>query len=405
LTANDSPGRIGEVARRRRRILVCNYEYPPIGGGGGVFTAALVNELARRHDVTVLTSQALDLPRVSFDGDVRIKRVPTVFRTETAVANMPSMFSFLVSALLWSPGFCRRNSFDVVNTHFALPTGPLGQWLANRLQAPNVLTLHGGDLYDPSKRLSPHRHWVFRRAVRSVLQGANALVANSRNTAVHVHDIYGVDRTVRIVPLGISRPALPVGVARAAFGLPEDAFVMVTVGRLILRKQTLQLVRSLAACGVANAHLVVIGDGPEKDDVSREAAECGVASRVHLLGAVSEEDKYGVLSISDVFVSASEHEGFGLVFVEAMASGLPIVCYDDGGQTDFLATGRTGHLVRLNDTAAFAAALRELASSPLLCAEIGAANRQLAEEFFIERCAERYENVFEEAIDRHANPA
>jgi glycosyltransferase involved in cell wall biosynthesis len=187
--------------------------------------------------------------------------------------------------------------------------------------------------------------------------------------------------------------------------LPEDAFVMVTVGRLIPRKQTLQLVRSLAACGVANAHLVVIGDGPEKDDVSGEAAECGVASRVHLLGAVSEEDKYGVLSISDVFVSASEHEGFGLVFVEAMASGLPIVCYDDGGQTDFLATGRTGHLVRLNDTAAFAAALKELASSPLLCAEIGAANRQLAEEFFIERCAERYENVFEEAIDRHANPA
>ena len=61
-------------------------------------------------------------------------------------------------------------------------------------------------------------------------------------------------------------------------------------------------------------------------------------------------DKYAALAIADAFVSTSQHEGFGLVFLEAMACGLPIVCYDRGGQTDFLASGETGFVVQLNDT-------------------------------------------------------
>ena len=71
---------------------------------------------------------------------------------------------------------------------------------------------------------------------------------------------------------------------------------------------------------------------------------------MHVLGQVSDEQKYAALAISDVFVSASQHEGFGLVFLEAMAFGLPVVCYDRGGQTDFLTSGETGAVVRLNDT-------------------------------------------------------
>ena len=158
----------------------------------------------------------------------------------------------------------------------------------------------------------------------------------------------------------------------------------------------------VARSGLANAHLVVIGDGPGQDEIRRSASELGIAGRVHLLGVVSEEDKYRALSIADVFVSASQHEGFGLVFLEALASGLPVVCYDQGGHVDFLATGETGYMVKLNDTAAFAAALQALAGSQERRREIGAANRRKAEGFFIERCAERYEAILEQSIARHA---
>src|SRR5450631_3006667 len=104
------------------RILFCNYEYPPLGGGGGVVMAALARELARRHAVTVLTSGALGLPKESRDGGVRVLRVPVFFRRDLAVANFPSMLAYLPMATLRGIFLRREAAFDVINTHFVVPT-------------------------------------------------------------------------------------------------------------------------------------------------------------------------------------------------------------------------------------------------------------------------------------------
>src|ERR1700680_4513064 len=73
------------------RILFCNYEYPPLGGGGGVVMAAMARSLPQRQDVTVLTSRAAGLPSEGMDANVKVVRVPVFFRRHLAVANMPSM--------------------------------------------------------------------------------------------------------------------------------------------------------------------------------------------------------------------------------------------------------------------------------------------------------------------------
>ena len=121
------------------RILFCNYEYPPLGGGGGVVMAALARQLARRHEVTVLTSRAGDLARArSDDQGVRVVRVPVFFRRQLAVANFPSMLAYLPSGFVRGLSL-RRAAFDVINTHFVVPTGPLGHALARWHRLPNVL--------------------------------------------------------------------------------------------------------------------------------------------------------------------------------------------------------------------------------------------------------------------------
>lgn len=381
------------------RILFCNYEYPPLGGGGGVVMAALARHLARRHEVTVLTSRAGGLAAESDDQGVHVMRVPVFFRRQLAVANFPSMLAYLPSGLARGVSLPRAG-FDVVNTHFVVPTGPLGHALARWHRLPNVLSVHGGDLYDPSKRSSPHLHAPLRSAVRWMLAAADDVIGQSRDTVEHVNNLYGVRRDVGLIPLGIERPATRVAASRATFGLPQDAFVMVTIGRLVARKATTQLVDVLAASAIPNAHLLVIGDGPDAAAVRQRAADLGVAQRVHLPGQVSDADKYAALAIADAFVSTSQHEGFGLVFLEAMACGLPIVCYDRGGQTDFLASGETGFVVRLNDVIAFGHAVRAIHADIYLRRRLGQRNRQLVENYFIDSCAARYENVFAAAIDR-----
>jgi glycosyltransferase involved in cell wall biosynthesis len=382
------------------RILFCNYEYPPLGGGGGVVMAALARELARRHEVTVLTSQACGLAAAESDHGVRVIRVPVFFRKELAVANFPSMLAYLPMAMARGMRLPKRGAFDVVNTHFAVPTGPAGQLLAAYHRVPNVLSIHGGDLYDPSKKLSPHRHALLRFAVRRLLLAADTVVGQSRNTVGHVEQIYGVTRPVKLIPLGIDRPPAVAAVSREEFGLPRDAFVVVTVGRLVARKSTVQLVRALGASQRAAAHLLIVGDGPDGPAIRRAAAELGIADRVHMLGQVSDAEKYRALAAADVFASTSQHEGFGLVFLEAMAFGLPVLCYDHGGQTDFLTTGKTGHVLRLNDFGAFTQAIADMHDNSQRRVDMGRYNQTAVEEYFIDRCAERYEAVFRGAIEQ-----
>jgi glycosyltransferase involved in cell wall biosynthesis len=381
------------------QILFCNYEYPPIGGGGGVVMAAMAAELARRgHDITVLTSRAFGLPADSLEDGVRVVRVPVFFRRQLAVANMPSMAAYLPMGYWRGLKLGRTRAFDIINTHFVVPSGPLGFWLARRLQIPNVLSVHGGDLYDPSKPTSPHRHGFLRAPIASMLTKADAVVAQSRDTAANVARIYGVERPVELVPLGIARPPANVRSQRAVFGIPERAFVMTTVGRLVPRKATPQLAQVLAAAKQRDIYLLIVGDGPDSAELQRAASELGVKDRVKLLGHVTERQKYAALASSDLFVSTSQHEGFGLVFLEAMAFGLPVVCYDRGGQVDFLSTPATGAVIKLNDLAAFTKAVLDLHGSPERRAEIRRHNLAAVETYFIDRCARRYEAIFERAI-------
>jgi L-malate glycosyltransferase len=384
------------------KILFCNYEYPPLGGGGGVVMAALARELARRHTVTILTSRALGLPAESLDGSARVIRTPVFFRKELAVANLPSMLAYLPMAALRGWRLGRSGVFDVINTHFVVPTGPVGHMLSRVYGIPNVLSVHGGDLYDPSKKSSPHRHAWLRAPIRAMLRRADSLVGQSRNTLQQVETIYGVRRETRLIPLGIDRPAVPPRVPRSEFGIPEDSFVMVTVGRVVARKSTLQLVQALRAAERANAHLLIVGDGPDTQSVRKAALEGGVGQRVHFLGQTSEERKYQALGAADIFVSASQHEGFGLVFLEAMACGLPIISYDHGGQTDFLTDGETGFVVPLNDLDRFTRGVVALHDQIEVRGAMAQNNRRRVEDYFIDTCANRYEAEFEAVVRRFA---
>jgi glycosyltransferase involved in cell wall biosynthesis len=380
------------------RILFCNYEYPPLGGGGGVVNAMLAEALAERgHRVVALTSRGLAAPAQSTENGVEVVRVPVFFRKHQSVANLVSMAAYIPQAIRMGIRLLARERFDVINTHFVVPTGPVGDWLSRRSGIPNVLSLHGGDLYDPSKFLSPHRHWPLRLAVRRLLHRADLVVGQSSNTLDNMRRYYAADVDALRIPLGIRRP--PEGTARRSdYAFAEDDVLIAAVGRLVARKAVDQLLDTIAELRAPRLRLLVIGDGPLRDELARQASALGVGDNVRMLGHVDEREKFRILRMCDAYASTSQHEGFGLVFLEAMAAGLPVVCYDNGGQTDFLREGMTGFLVPLNDRRALARAVRRLADDAALRRRIGAHNRAAVEEFFIEHCAERYEAAYSSVI-------
>jgi glycosyltransferase involved in cell wall biosynthesis len=381
------------------RILFCNFEYPPLGGGGGVVNALLAQELAKRHDVTVLTSQALGLPAESAEHGVRVVRAPVFFRRHEAVASVSSMLMFIPSGLRAGKKLLSSQEFDVINTHFVLPSGPVGDRLARFAGIPNILTLHGGDLYDPSKSLSPHQHLWLRMWIRLLLRRSDIVVGQSKNTLENMRRFYTPEIEGLRVPLGIKRRSVTAG-ARAAYGFGDDEFLLVTVGRLVARKAITDLIKVLDKLRQQPVRLLIVGSGPQEMLLKQCCADRGLQDRVSFLGQVEESEKFRILKMSDAYVSTSQHEGFGLVFLEAMACGLPIVCYDHGGQTDFLENRATGYLLPLNDLNAFAASCLKLVSNGEIRQEMSRENLRRIDELYIDHCAGRYEAIFEEAIQR-----
>jgi glycosyltransferase involved in cell wall biosynthesis len=211
------------------RILLCNYEYPPLGGGGGVFTAHLAQELAKQHEVTVLTSQGLGAPLDNVENGVRVVRVPVFLRKQQATASLVSMLSFILVGTREGKKLLKNEKFDVINTHFVLPTGPVGNALARFAGIPNVLLVIGGDIYDPSKFTSPHRHPLLKTWVKRLLRRADLVVGESSDILEKARQYYAPEIEGVLLPYGIQRPEFT-PVPRANFGFAEEDILLVTVG-------------------------------------------------------------------------------------------------------------------------------------------------------------------------------
>jgi glycosyltransferase involved in cell wall biosynthesis len=380
------------------KILMLNYEYPPVGGGGGVVSALIAEELARRHRVCVITSAYRGLTRHEMRAGVEIIRVPVAARHNLDAASLISLLTYPPAAWVATTRLLRRERFDLINSHFAVPTG-VGSLPAAKLAGiPHVLSLHGGDIYDPSKRLSPHRLWILRATVNAILERSDKVVAQSTNTRDNVYRYYHYRGPIELIPLGIRQPRFPPA-TREELGLPSGVFLAVTVGRLVPRKALNVLLTALQSPECADVHLVVVGGGPELDALQRLAQDLSVASRVRFVGRVDEMRKWQVLQASDVYVSSTMHEGFGLVYLEAMAAGLPVITPDHGGQIDFLRDGESGFLVPPAQSASLAQAITRLSAQPELVARMRQHNLRLAPDYSVERCAEAYERLFDGVLE------
>ncbi len=378
------------------KILIINYEYPPLGGGGGIETKDLAVELAKKHEVHVLTTAYRGLPAKEVSGNVIIHRVPVLARKSLPTATLTSLVTFFPAALIYGLFLLPRIRPDIINSHFVIPSGLPAVILSTLFRVPFVLTLIGGDIYDPSKGISPHRHSFLRFVIKRIMRRADKITAISHDTKERAIRYYNAPEGIEVIPLGFVPPILNEKVELKKDGKTH----YVSIGRLVPRKGYFDLLKAFSLMKNKKAELHIIGDGPLLDELRSESDKLGIASQVVLHGRVDEQEKYSILKRCDVYVSASHHEGFGICFLEAMHAGLPIISTNIGGQTDFLVPGKNAYLVPVHDIEKISLLMDKLAQDEAERRKMGDQNGKDVENYYIENTTRRYELIFNDLLEK-----
>lgn len=381
------------------RILILNYEFPPIGGGGATSTFNLTRNLVKLgHEVDVVTMGFREAPaRAVMDG-VQVYRVPC-FRLRKEVCDTREMLTYVVSGLLHASRLAAHRSYDINNTHFIFPTGPIGYGLRRVAGLPYVLTARGSDVpgHNPNRfRLD---HQLLRPVWRHIVRDADAMAAVSNDLKWKIQS-HVPDVPVTVIPNGVSPIGEAAGPTNGVVPPAERARRILVVTRLHEFKGVQYLLQAVARHRL-DYEVNIVGDGPYRSTLEREAAP--IAGQVRFWGWLDrrEAELRDLYHRCGIFVFPSDREGAPAALLEAMSEGLAVIAADSAGVPEVV--GEAGLLVRPRDPEAIADALAHLAQAPGSLADYGHLARERVRanfDWFV--LAERYVQLYREVGTRAA---
>jgi phosphatidyl-myo-inositol dimannoside synthase len=273
----------------------------------------------------------------------------------------------------------QERRYDAVHVHWLVPNAALVADIVSAHAAPLVVSLHGSDVF-VAERLAPAR-WLARRALRA----SGAVTACSSDLRQRALRLGAPPARTRVVPYGVDlqcfSPTRSAGGIRARLGVPEDAFLVLGLGRLVEKKGFRHLV---AAAGRADGvHLLIAGEGDLRHELEAQARAAGLPA--HFPGALARDDMAAAIAAADVVVvpsvvdRAGNVDGLPNALLEALAAGKPVVASRVAGIPEVVEDGRNGLLVPERDERALAAALLRLRQEPETRRWLSAEARRRAE--------------------------
>jgi len=379
------------------RIAMFTNTYLPQVGGVAQSVRRFAEGLRRRgHEVLVVAPEYDARPA----GEQRVVRV-------RAIQNFNgSDFSVALPPGLEVGRRMDELAPEVVHSHHPFLLGDTALRLSGSRRLPLVFTHHA--MYERFTHYVPLDSHTLKDYVVELATGyanlCSAVIAPSESTAETLRR-RGVSAPLHVVPTGVDVGAFADGAGaparfRGRMGLPEEAFVIGHVGRLAPEKNLDFLTRAVAAAmgEVPEARFLVVGSGEAGERMRELLGDAGMAGRARFAGTLEGDDLIEAYRAMDAFVFASTSETQGMVLVEALAAGCPVVALDAPGVGEVVADGENGRLVGAEDVPAFAEAVVALARLPgQRRAALRRRARASARPFDIARCADRLVETYRRA--------
>ncbi|HEU4715634.1 MAG TPA: glycosyltransferase [Candidatus Saccharimonadales bacterium] len=315
-----------------------------------------------------------------------------VFKIKKSPVYAMKLLGFVLSEFFSTLALSLSKNVDVVNAHWIIPQGFLAVCAKFITGKKVVISVHGSDILGLKGKL-------MTSVKRFVLRHADYVIANSPATLRACQDVYPKVKA-EVIPMGIDLDYFKPGKKPANLVKKhqlKNTFTILFLGRLTTVKGVnylLEAVDGLARDGL-RFKLLIAGDGPEKKNLQAYVQEHSLEEYVEFIGWIDSTEVVNYYHVADVFAGPSLHEALGLVFVEAQASGVPVVASDVDGIPGIVADGETGFLVDKKSSDQLYAKLKTLYNNPKLLRSMSdKAPQQIADQYSWETVAKKYADVF-----------
>lgn len=372
--------------------------YLPVVSGVVRSVESFREELTRQGHNVFIFAQA--------DGDYEDK-IPFIFR----YASLPLPIQTDIQAVIPVSPFAEQLLLflkpEVIHTHHPFLLGQTAARRADELSVPLVFTFH--TQYTeythyfplPQEAIQEFLKDTIKNWLKDYMKRCQHIVIPTESMKEILVNNYGLREFYTVIPTGINLEPYRHADGKALRSREgwQDDKVLISTGRLAPEKNLPVLLQSVQKvyCEHPDIRMVILGDGPEKSALQELAAELGIAERVTFTGAVPFEDIPAYLKAADLFIFASVTETQGLVTLEAMAAGLPVVAVEASGTRDTVENGKQGFLVP-NDPDALGKAINRLLNSPETMRKFQRSALKRAKVFDMANCARQLVHVYEQAI-------
>ena len=377
------------------RILMLNYEFPPLGAGGATSSFNLARNVVRLgHHVDVVTMGFHGVPRRELLDGVHVYRVPSL-RSRKEVCHTHEMVTYVLSGALQAAWLARRHAYDVCNAHFIFPTGPIAYGLHRVSGLPYVLTARGSDVPGHNPNRFRFDHQLLGPVWRGLVRDADAVAAVSEHLKSRIQ-AHAPDVDVEVIPNGCS----PLGLDDGPEPSPVSSNGTNGNGKLRLlsvsRLHEFKGVQYLLAAAERvplELEIDIVGDGPYRATLEAQAARGQTPVRFWGWLDRSAPELKRLYQTSSIFVFPSEREGSPTVIQEAMSAGMAVIAANSAGTPEVV--GDAGILVSPKDPAGIANALVHLAAHPDEVDALGRrARERVRREFDWPTLAARYVDLY-----------
>jgi len=380
------------------KILMLNYEFPPIGGGAGNAHLALLRQYAQNQDLLVDVLASAPKPGLfteQLSKNVTIHKVG-LHKKHLHFWRRTEVLEWLMKATAHYRRLLRQNSYDVVHAFFGFPTA----WLCYRTarMLPYIISLRGSDVPGQHARLKLDYKIIGPLVFKPIWRNASGLVACSRGLKKRAL-AFMPDAAIDVIPNGVDCERFRPAGDKERIASPQGTVRLLTVGRLSVTKRVDMLIDAvdILTGNGRRVRLTVVGGGSMEDRLRNIVQNRNLATIVEMTGRVKSDDMPEIYRQNDIFVGASMQEGMSNAMLEAMAAGLPIVTTRCEGVDELVADN--GIVAQSASPQAIAEAV-QLVCNTQTRRQMGLAARERAMQYSWASVAEQYVQLYNRILQK-----